>query len=213
MQHFKRHPEPATPLTRRQMAKQQTRARLLDAARELIAERGYEAATVRDISAAAHLSTGAVFASFADKAALFREVILADYEHLYQQMAASSEQGGPAKAVLVRLLMLAYDSHLSRLRLVQAAQSFAWIHDVRTPQGEAKGARRVLDHLAAELQRGVDAGEFQPWLDVRLTSEMLWDSYISNYRRAIFDGWDREALRERLASQIDVLVCARHVAA
>src|SRR5579871_6952834 len=56
------------PLTRRALAKQHTRRRLLDAAKRLFNERGYEAATVRDIAAAAGLSTGAVFASFSDKA-------------------------------------------------------------------------------------------------------------------------------------------------
>ena len=34
--------------------------------------------TIRDIAAAADLSTGAVFASFTDKADLFNEVIVAD---------------------------------------------------------------------------------------------------------------------------------------
>ena len=51
------------------------------------------------------------------------------------------------------------------------------------------------------------AGEFPQGLDARLTSEMLWDSYVANYRRAIFDGWDQDALTARLASQIDVLLC------
>ena len=51
--------------TRRALAKQQTRAKVLAAARELFGAQGYEGATIRDIAAAAGMSTGAVFANFA----------------------------------------------------------------------------------------------------------------------------------------------------
>ena len=60
--------------TRRALAKQQTRAKVLAAARRLFSEQGYEGATIRDIAAAAGMSTGAVFANFTDKSDLFREI-------------------------------------------------------------------------------------------------------------------------------------------
>ena len=200
-------------LTRRQLSKQRTRLKLLDAARALFADRGYEAATVRDIAAAANLSTGAVFASFADKADLFHEVILADYEQLGDLMAAAPDDGQPVKQRLLNLLTPAYEAHIGQLRLVQAVLSFSWMRDIRTNRDDFKGVRRVLDCLGATLQSGVDSGDLPRSLDVRLTSEMLWDCYVSNYRRAIFDGWNSAALRERLSSQIDVLLCVNRQAA
>jgi AcrR family transcriptional regulator len=200
-------------LTRRQLAKQRTRLKLLDAARELFADRGYEAATVRDIAAAANLSTGAVFASFTDKADLFNEVILADYQQLHSLMAQVPSGGRSARDTLLSLLTMAYETHLDRLRLVQAVLSFSWMRDIGAGRGGSEGLRLVLEDLAQVLQRGVDSGELTASLDVRLTSEMLWDCYVSNYRRAIFDGWDKNALRERLADQIDVLLCAHRKAA
>jgi len=200
-------------LTRRQLAKQRTRMKLLDAARELFADRGYEAATVRDIAAAANLSTGAVFASFSDKADLFNEVILADYERLHELMAAAPGDNGSVRETLLSLLTMAYDVHLDRLRLVQAVLSFSWTRDIRADHGDRQGVRLVLEDLTQVIQRGVETGELAPSLDARLTGEMLWDCYVSNYRRAIFDGWDREALRARLADQIDVLLCVHRKAA
>ena len=77
-------------MTRRAMAKQQTREKVLQAARELFIERGYEGATIRDIAKAAGMSTGAVFASFADKSELFEEILTADYEVIYAQMTQAS---------------------------------------------------------------------------------------------------------------------------
>ncbi len=68
--------------TRRALAKQQTRAKVLSAARRLFSEQGYEGATIRDIAAAAGMSTGAVFANFSDKSDLFREIMIADMSDL-----------------------------------------------------------------------------------------------------------------------------------
>lgn len=61
------------PGTRRAAGKAATRERVLAAAREVFAA-GYEQATIRDIAKAAGRSTGAVFSSWPDKAALYCEV-------------------------------------------------------------------------------------------------------------------------------------------
>lgn len=201
------------PLTRRALAKQLTRARLLEAAREMFADRGYEAATVRDIAAAANLSTGAVFASFADKADLFSEVIVAEYEFMHAAMVAATDVTTPARETLLNLLTMAYDSYLSQTRLVQAALGFCWMRDLVSETRHMEAVELVRGHLASVLQRGVDSGELAPTLDVKLTSEMLWETYLSNYRGVIFEGWGREALRARMENQLDVLISERKLAA
>ncbi len=85
-------PESAPGMTRRALAKQRTRQRLLGAARRLFTSRGYDAATIRDIASEADLSTGAVFASFSDKAELFNEVIVADCEAHYARAKAAGAE-------------------------------------------------------------------------------------------------------------------------
>lgn len=66
----------APKLNRRQIAKAQTRAKVLNAARVLWAPAGsYEAVGIREIATAAGMSTGAVFANFASKADLWREAM------------------------------------------------------------------------------------------------------------------------------------------
>jgi len=200
-------------MTRRALAKQLTRARLLESARGMFADRGYEAATVRDIAAAANLSTGAVFASFTDKADLFNEVIVAEYEFMHASMVAATDERAPARETLLNLLTMAYEAYLTDIRLVQAALSFCWTRDLLSEPRHMAAVDLVRGHLAGVLQRGVDSGELSPVLDVRLTSEMLWETYLSNYRRVIFDGWGREALEGRMASQLDVLISERRIAA
>src|SRR4051812_37177861 len=79
--------------TRRALAKQQTRSKVLAAARRLFSEVGYEGATIRDIAAAAGMSTGAVFANFEDKSDLFGDIMSTDAEELLDAM-----RGAAAKA-------------------------------------------------------------------------------------------------------------------
>ncbi len=58
----------------RSAQKAKTRARVLQAARAAFEHLGYEDATIRVIATSAGLSTGAVFSSFLDKAALYSAV-------------------------------------------------------------------------------------------------------------------------------------------
>ncbi len=201
------------PLTRRAQAKQRTRQRLLDAARRLFAERGYEAATVRDIAAAADLSTGAVFASFADKAELFTEVIISDYQKLAERLTDLDLAGLSARDALVKIFAVAYDCHLEKLGLIQAVISFSWQRDQGAEMRNRQAMRLLLSLLSDILQRGVQSGELSDQLDIRLTTEMLWDCYQANYRRAIFDDWKAEALSEHLSNQIDLLLAGFRAAA
>ncbi len=78
--------QPVRAPTRRALAKQQTRVKVLAAARQLFSEQGYEGATIRDIAAAAGMSTGAVFANFTDKSDLFREIMVEDMTGLVDEM-------------------------------------------------------------------------------------------------------------------------------
>ena len=55
----------------RQEAKQRTRAELLDAAAKVFSERGYEGASVAEIAERAGRTTGAIYAHFPTKEALF----------------------------------------------------------------------------------------------------------------------------------------------
>src|SRR3954452_1094086 len=91
--------------TRRALAKQQTRAKVLAAARRLFSESGYEGATIRDIAAAAGMSTGAVFANFTDKSDLFREIMAGDMTALAEAMREAGAHGTSAEDGLLKLFM------------------------------------------------------------------------------------------------------------
>lgn len=192
-------------LTRRALAKQRTRERVLSAARRLFSERGYEGATIRDIAQAAGMSTGAVFASFADKTELFDEILTADYEVIYAQMVQAARAGATVDEALLGLFGVAYSFHLDQLPLLRASIAVSW---TRTEAAELR-SRADLKHifrLIGEVtQRGIDQGQLKSGIDAKLLAEMTWDVYVANYRRAVFDGWTVEALLARLSDQLKVI--------
>src|SRR4051795_8464004 len=68
-------PEQTLSTGRREATKQANRAAILDAAREVFADLGYGAATVRDIVRRTDLATGTFYNYFPDKEAVFRALL------------------------------------------------------------------------------------------------------------------------------------------
>lgn len=196
----------ARPLTRRAMAKLRTRQVVLDAAKRLFTTRGYEAATVRDIAAEAGMSTGAVFANFSDKSDLFNEVVVADYEAVAQRMMKAADGQASVEDALLAVLAAGYDFHLEQLPLLQATVSVSWSHGAAAENRTREGERQVLAMIEAVLREGAEKGQLDKGLDIALVADMIWQSYMANFRLAVFDGWTSQQLRERLARQVAVIL-------
>lgn len=193
-------------LTRRALAKQQTREKVLQAAREMFIERGYEGATIRDIAGAAGMSTGAVFASFTDKPELFDAILAEDFAALLDPMQDAARTAPSVREALVALSGVAYRAHTRQLPLIQAALAASW---TRTPEAERlrRDALRPLRSLVLEvLERGVERGELSRRFDLRLVADVIWDLFLAGYRPAAFEGLSVENQTGRLAERIDLVL-------
>ena len=192
-------------LNRRQAAKVRTRQKVLDAARQLFAERGYEPATIRDIAKGAGMSTGAVFANFQDKAELFEAVLSTDLVTLAEVMKSAAIEGS-VRSRLLGALGAAYHHSLVHLPLVQAVIARSWFQPVAAEMRTRNSIKPLLAVVTDTLQAGVREGELKQDADVRLLSELIYDGFLSNYRRAAYDGWTMEQLTERMGKQVDVIL-------
>lgn len=74
--------------TRREREKKELRTRILDAARELFAEHGFEAVTMRKIAEKIEYTPTALYFHFADKDALIRELCANDFQVLAESFAS-----------------------------------------------------------------------------------------------------------------------------
>ena len=192
--------------TRRAIAKQQTRAKVLSAARRLFSESGYEGATIRDIAAEAGMSTGAVFANFADKSDLFREIMVADMESLVEAMRDGVSRGRGVDDTLLKLFMAGYAFYKSRLPLARAAFSISWQPDQGAELRDLQPVQMIQDLFTEQLTLGVERGELSQEAEAKLRSQMLFDCYLSNFNEAIFGGWSLEALQAKAKDQIRVIL-------
>ena len=193
-------------LNRRQAAKVRTRQKVLDAARDLFSERGYDPATIRDIAKGAGMSTGAVFANFQDKAELFEAVLAENMERLTEVVRASAAPAGSVKERLTTALDAGYHHTLDHLPLMQAIVARSWFQPQQAEQRARGFTKGLLSVIGEVLRDGVRSGELKQDVDTRLVGDMVWDSWLTNYRGAAYDGWDEKALSERLSRQLDVIL-------
>ena len=193
----------------RAAGKARSRQSLLDAAKRLFMERGYEGATVREIAAAAGLSTGAVFASFSDKSDLFNEVLLADLEEQVAQMRRAADAPGSTLERLTRVLDAGYERQLGQLELLRAAVAVSWSQGLSGELGDRPVRVAVIEQLHEVLKAGVDRGEIAAEADLDLIAETVWDCYIRSYRRALYESWGRQELNERLQRQVELLLAGQ----
>ena len=192
--------------TRRALAKQQTRAKVLAAARRLFSEEGYEGATIRDIAAAAGMSTGAVFANFTDKSDLFREIMMSDVVALTESMREAAAHGNGVDDALVRMFTAGYNFYQTQLPLARAAFSVGWSPQDGPALRNSPSVQALRGLIVEQLAKGVERGELVDNAQTQLRSDMLFEAYLSNYPQAIFEGWSIEDLQARSREQIGILL-------
>ena len=196
-------------LNRRQAAKVRTRQKVLDAARTLFAERGYDPATIRDIAKGAGMSTGAVFANFQDKAELFEAVLSEDLARLAETLKAAAAAESTLRARVLAALTAGYHGSLDHLPLVQAVVARSWFQPVADEMRAREAIKPLVMVVSDALQTAVREGELRQDADVRLLSELIYDAYLSNYRRAAYDGWTVQQLTTQISKQVDVILAGQ----
>jgi AcrR family transcriptional regulator len=192
--------------TRRLLAKQRTEHRLLDAARLLFAERGYDGVTVRDIAAAADVSTGAIFAHFNSKADVFNRVVESCYDELYRYMTTVNCGGLSLRDKLVALLGITYEYQSQKFGLAQATTGYSSRSCDASEIKARLSIKRILSIFRDTLEEGVEAGELSDQLNIDLAVEMLWDCCICQFGRGIVGELEAYMSHDRLADRIDFLL-------
>ena len=140
----------------------ETRERLLRAAADMFAERGYDGTRVADIAAAAGLSNGAMYAHFASKAELLVGALHAHGRRLLADLFAAD----PSRSITDLLLVVGRG--LPRRRdargylIVEALVAARRDQDVARPMRDDVGER--ADWLAGLMRLAQAAGELDPAL-------------------------------------------------
>ena len=199
------------PVGSRAQSKERNRQKILDSAMTLFRERGYEAATLRDIARAAGLSTGALFANFNDKTEIFLTVIEEENARVIQTMIDAHDPSLPLVERLHKQLIRGVEAARANARLILSAFVMRWSQNDAGLTEVSRLADLVRVALLDTLQDALARQELPQHARIDYAAEMLEDLCFANLRRA-FAGTERPetldiaAMSERLATQVGFVV-------
>jgi AcrR family transcriptional regulator len=178
------------PLGRREQTKRANRAMILDAAREVFAEIGYGAATVRDVIRRTDLAAGTFYNYFPDKESVFRALV----DGFALEVGALTAQARARATTLDEFVeegFRAFFVYLAEdpVRRELLRRNAGAVRSLF--EGEAMGA--ALAQMRADLQRGVDAGLIPPHDTELMATAMLGTGLEVGLRAADRDPVDVDA--------------------
>ncbi|PTR24939.1 TetR family transcriptional regulator [Rhodococcus sp. OK519] len=168
-------------VTRRDERRQRTFERLLQAARELFSEHGFDRTTIDDIAAAARVSRGTFFNYFDSKDAVLAAL----------HMVHMNKLPGIIDDLLARDLTTAERIHSLFDDVVEAAVTLEHYfrattreldRDLATPAVSAARTERFIVAFGRILEAGVARGEVRLDYPLRFLSQMVTAVYVTTIR-------------------------------
>jgi AcrR family transcriptional regulator len=199
------------PVGSRAQSKERNRQKILESAMTLFRERGYEAATLRDIARGAGLSTGALFANFNDKTEIFLTVVEEENARVIQTMIDAHDPSINLVDRLHKQLLRGFEAARANARLILSAFVMRWSQDDAGLTEMSRLADMVRVALLDTLTEALARKELPQDARIDCAAEMLEDLCFANLRRA-FAGTQRpetmdvSAMAERLSVQIGFVV-------
>lgn len=200
-------------MERRERERLELRTRILDAARELFVEEGYEAVTMRRIAERIEYSPTAIYFHFKDKQALLQELCDADFGALAGQFQKIANIADPIDR-LRRIgrayveFAIAYPNHY-RLMFMTPHPPGMRAADSQLARGNPE--EDAYAFLRATCAEAIASGRLRPeWKDADLVSQMVWagtHGVVSLQIAKCTDDWvDWRDRRETAHALIEVMI-------
>jgi len=182
------------------------RQHILDAAEEVFAERGFEAAKLQDISTRASLSMGTIYAIFPGKTELFTAILEARGAEVLELVRGAARADGSPRAALDRLIdgyITYFVEHPAFLRMHLRSGSSWALGPALATAGQIQVWQDIHEVHADIFRRGVAAGDFvaeDPDYMAKLFTVMdqvLLSEWVAGGMKA-----GRKQLAERLRAQV-----------
>ena len=149
----------STALGRREQTKAANRAAILDAAREVFAEQGYEAASVRDIIRRTELASGTFYNYFPDKDAIFVALIEEAGEQARRRVRAARRSARTASEFVEGGYRAFFEF------IVEEPERFAFMRrnlETMTNRFGSTVLPAGTEELAVDLRTAIEAGHLPP---------------------------------------------------
>lgn len=199
---------------RRERERLAMREQILDAARELFAERGYQAVTMREIGKRIEYSATALYGHFADKETLMNELCRRDFADFAQRFL-TAVQDSPSVVESMCRAGLVYLGFAEQFPQHYRLMFMSDMPETPPLEGEREDPKRnayvFLSQLVVQL---IDGGHLRPELkDVDLVAQTIWGTLHGAAALDIVlakqDPWlDFKPRRERFTEALRTLVRA-----
>ncbi len=169
---------PDSGLTRRERRKLEVRERILDAARDLFATQGIDAATIVEICERADVAEKTFFNHFSSKKQLLESLAIDGLQHLVE----SIDEARACKAPLLETLTAFFTRLVDEIdmRGPMHRELLAEIVAVgHTVGDDTRRARMLHDAFMGLVQDGLERGDIDPSLDPETLTEMLQGTYYT----------------------------------
>jgi AcrR family transcriptional regulator len=160
---------------RREREKEKVRTKILDAARELFAEHGYEAVTMRKIANRIEYSPTALYFHFKDKSELVRALCEHDFHAFAQRFLRVASVADPIERLVKSAeayvdFALEYPNHYRLMFMTPG------LYDVADPDLRVGDpSEDAYAFLKINVAAAIEAERVRPELgDVELVSQILW---------------------------------------
>jgi AcrR family transcriptional regulator len=190
----------------RAKSKEANRRKILESAYVLFRDRGFDAATLRDIARNAGLSTGAVFANFADKSEIFIKVVETENTRIVSLMLDAHDPTLPLNGRLHHQIMSGYRAAIGLGRIIMAAFVMKWTPDTPGFIEVARLNEMMRQAILETLVFARGRGELKADAPIEIATEVLEDLCFSALRRASLYNLSEEMVSERLSFQINLVV-------
>ncbi len=164
-------PSQRAAIGRRQEQSEGRRRRVLDAAQECLGELGYARATVTEIARRAGVSNGLLYQFFRNKEHLFARVLEEVVRDWVREMLPRDEES--ASEALEFMFRRSVDFCRTHPLLPALLRQDPELQLSRIQVAAGDRVQPHRDLVARLLDRGIEAGEFRPDLDVPATADIL----------------------------------------
>jgi AcrR family transcriptional regulator len=195
---------------RRERERLKVRGKILDAARKLFVQQGYDAVTMRKIAKRIEYSATAIYIHFKDKESLLRELCTEDFQMLataFQEVAAIEDPVERLRRTGRAYVDFAvrYPNHYRMMFMTPRPADF-------DPDEEGKGdvQKDAYAFLVAVVEDAMAKGAFRKeWKDAELLAQVLWagvHGVVSLHLVGAKDKWvDWRPLDATAAGMLDAL--------
>ncbi|PLL11762.1 hypothetical protein C0V75_12670 [Tabrizicola sp. TH137] len=170
----------------REAQKQSTRRALLDAARELVSERGVEGVSVVEVGRRAGVSHSLINAYFDGKAGLIAALVKEWNAPQVMRSREIAEGPGPAELRLRAILLAWAEFDLADPTLMRMLQAHSWDWSDAAEAENRRDRQAGLESVGRVIADGQAAGRFRqhPVADDLLAA--IWAIYTNGLREAVY---------------------------